>query len=57
MFVPKNNNSILWFNKYNMEMPIKYELIGMILGLALYNQGINKEIISVFGSLISISCI
>ncbi|CAD8143688.1 unnamed protein product [Paramecium pentaurelia] len=38
MFVPKNNNSILWFNKYNMEMPIKYELIGMILGLALYNQ-------------------
>ncbi|CAD8050039.1 unnamed protein product [Paramecium sonneborni] len=38
MFVPKNNNTILWFNKYNMEMPIKYELIGMILGLALYNQ-------------------
>ncbi|CAK71253.1 unnamed protein product (macronuclear) [Paramecium tetraurelia] len=38
MFVPKNNNSILWFNKNNMEMPFKYELIGMILGLALYNQ-------------------
>ncbi|CAK72340.1 unnamed protein product (macronuclear) [Paramecium tetraurelia] len=38
MFLPKNNNSILWFNKHNMEMPIKYELIGMILGLALYNQ-------------------
>ncbi|CAD8051213.1 unnamed protein product [Paramecium sonneborni] len=38
MFVPKNNNTILWFNKHNMEMPIKYELIGMILGLALYNQ-------------------
>ncbi|CAD8054024.1 unnamed protein product [Paramecium primaurelia] len=38
MFIPKNNNSILWFNKYNMETPIKYELVGMILGLALYNQ-------------------
>ncbi|CAK90602.1 unnamed protein product (macronuclear) [Paramecium tetraurelia] len=38
MFVTRNNNTVLWFNKHHMEMPIKYELIGMLLGLALYNQ-------------------
>ncbi|CAD8051862.1 unnamed protein product [Paramecium sonneborni] len=38
MFVTRNNNTVLWFNKYHLEMPIKFELIGMLLGLALYNQ-------------------
>lgn len=37
MFVSKNNNTVLWFNKDSVEMPICFELIGKLLGLAFYN--------------------
>jgi hypothetical protein len=37
MFVSKNNDTILWFNMHSVEMPIYFELIGKLLGLALYN--------------------
>lgn len=38
MFIPKNNNTVFWFNPKSFEMPIYYSLIGKLLGLALYNQ-------------------
>ena len=38
MFVPKNNNRYLWFNCKSFEIPIYYELMGKLLGLAIYNQ-------------------
>jgi hypothetical protein len=38
MFVPMNHNTLLWFNHKSHEMPIQYELMGILLGLALYNQ-------------------
>ncbi|KAM3137775.1 hypothetical protein pb186bvf_010195 [Paramecium bursaria] len=38
MFVSKMNDTILWFNIKGFEMAIQYEYIGILLGLALYNQ-------------------
>lgn len=38
MFIPKNNNTVFWFNPKSFEMPIFYSFIGKLLGLALYNQ-------------------
>lgn len=37
MFIYKNNDTVFWFNPKSFEMPIYYELIGKLLGLALYN--------------------
>lgn len=41
MFVIKNER-FLWFNGDSIECNVNYELIGMLLGLALYNQSIIK---------------
>ena len=37
MFIPKNNGRFYWFNGYSYEMPVRFEFVGMLLGLALYN--------------------
>jgi hypothetical protein len=37
MFLPKNNNSVFWFNANSFEAPIMFEFVGMILGLSIYN--------------------
>lgn len=42
MFETKNNNRFMWFNKNSFECNINFELIGMLLGLALYNSTILK---------------
>ncbi|CAD8173650.1 unnamed protein product [Paramecium octaurelia] len=38
MFIPKNNDTVFWFNPQSFEMPIYYSLIGKLLGLSLYNS-------------------
>lgn len=38
MFVAKNNDRFYWFNGDFDDMPINYELVGVILGLAIYNN-------------------
>lgn len=38
MFISKANNRILWFNGHSFESPLKYELVGIICGLAIYNS-------------------
>lgn len=42
MFETKNNNRFMWFNKNSFECNLNFELIGMLLGLALYNATILK---------------
>lgn len=37
MFVSESDTRYLWFNAFSMEPLISYELVGIILGLALYN--------------------
>jgi len=37
MFEGKNNNTVHWFMSESYEMPVKYELVGILLGLAMYN--------------------
>lgn len=41
MFVSKNDR-FLWFNHDSFECNLNFELIGMLLGLALYNSTILK---------------
>ncbi len=38
MFIPKNNNRVYWFNGFSFEPPIRFEFVGMLLGLAIYNS-------------------
>lgn len=38
MFIHKNKDRVIWFNGESDEMPLKYELIGTVLGLAIYNN-------------------
>ena len=38
MFIPKSNNTVWWFNRHSFEEPIKFELLGVLWGLALYNS-------------------
>ena len=38
MFIPKNNGRVYWFNAYSYEPPIRFEFVGMLLGLAIYNS-------------------
>ena len=38
MFLPKNNGRVYWFNAYSFEPPIRFEFVGMLLGLAIYNS-------------------
>lgn len=38
MFTYKENTRLFWFNLFSFEPKIKYELIGIILGLALFNN-------------------
>lgn len=42
MFVKKNQDSYLWFNSDSFECNLNFELVGMLLGLALYNFTILK---------------
>ena len=47
MFIAKNvylinmifyqNNMFLWFNGQSYEIPLRFELVGIIIGLAIYN--------------------
>jgi len=41
MFLSKNNR-YWWFNHDSLECNLNFELIGMLLGLALYNSTILK---------------
>lgn len=41
MFISKNE-WYMWFNKDSFECNLNFELIGMLLGLALYNSTILK---------------
>lgn len=41
MFITKNDTYI-WFNHDSFECNLNFELIGMLLGLALYNSTILK---------------
>lgn len=38
MFCPVKNNTLLWFEKCPLECGVNYELIGIILGLSIYNN-------------------
>ena len=38
MFLPKNNSRVYWFNGFSYEPPIRFEFVGMLLGLAIYNS-------------------
>ncbi len=38
MFVAKGNNRYVWFNCQTYEAPIMFELVGMIVGLSIYNE-------------------
>jgi hypothetical protein len=38
MFLAKNNKRYHWFNSQSFESPLMYHVIGMILGLAIYNN-------------------
>lgn len=38
MFVPSADNSCIWFNGLSFETPLVFELVGVILGLAIYNN-------------------
>jgi len=43
MFVTVNNDTLLWFEKFPLECGLNFELIGMILGLSIYNN-VNLDI-------------
>jgi hypothetical protein len=38
MFLPKNNGRFYWFNGFSYEIPLRFEFVGMLLGLSLYNS-------------------
>lgn len=38
MFLPKNNGRFYWFNGYSYEPPIRFEFVGMLFALAIYNN-------------------
>ena len=38
MFDYVNNGTLLWFNKNPFDCGLNYELIGMVLGLSIYNN-------------------
>lgn len=38
MFVHKNKDTFHWFNGDYDDMPLYFELVGIILGLAIYNN-------------------
>jgi hypothetical protein len=38
MFLPKHNGRVYWFNGFSYEPPIRFEFVGMLLGLAIYNS-------------------
>ena len=43
MFIPKSSGRFYWFNGFSYEMPVRFEFVGMLLGLALYN-GVHLDI-------------
>jgi len=43
MFIHICNGTLLWFEKCHLECGLNFELIGIILGLSIYN-GINLDI-------------
>lgn len=38
MFLPKVKSTLWWFNGHSFEEPMKFELIGILWGLAIYNS-------------------
>lgn len=40
MFTQNEETRLLWFNGNTFESNIKFELIGMLIGIAIYNQNI-----------------
>lgn len=40
MFTYNEDSRVLWFNGNTFESNIKFELIGMLMGIAIYNQNI-----------------
>jgi hypothetical protein len=38
MFLPKHNGRVYWFNPFSYEPPIRFEFVGMLLGLSIYNS-------------------
>lgn len=38
MFLPKHNGRVYWFNAFSYEPPIRFEFVGMLLGLSIYNS-------------------
>ncbi len=42
MFEYVKNETILWFDKHPLECGLNFELVGMILGLSIYN-GVNLD--------------
>ena len=38
MFLPKHNGRVYWFNSFSYEPPIRFEFVGMLLGLSIYNS-------------------
>jgi ubiquitin-protein ligase E3 A len=38
MFLPKNLGRYYWFNGFSYEIPLRFEFVGMLLGLSLYNS-------------------
>lgn len=38
MFITKNKDKYYWFNQYSEECSVSFELIGILLGLAIYNN-------------------
>lgn len=38
MFMPKNNGRYYWLNGFSYEIPLRFEFVGMLLGLSLYNS-------------------
>lgn len=44
MFITKNKGKYHWFNQNSLDCKLNFELIGILLGLAIYN-GINLNIL------------
>ena len=38
MFLPKNHGRFYWFNGHSFEPPIRFEFVGILLALSLYNS-------------------
>lgn len=40
MFFENSESRLLWFNGNTLESPFKFELVGILLGIAIYNSNI-----------------